>query len=77
MWLAAVYGKRSFLSKESDTKIVQSIYFAYNLGMISSYSNGLRLLAYSEQDHQHTLDRFSAACDLARMKISFRKTEVL
>jgi len=24
----AVYGKKSFLSKESDTKILQSIYFA-------------------------------------------------
>jgi len=30
--------KKSFLSKESDTKILQSVYFAYDVG-ISSYSN--------------------------------------
>jgi len=34
-----VYGKRSFLSKESDTKNLQSIYFACDVGIISSYSN--------------------------------------
>jgi len=34
-----VYGKKSFLSTESDTKIFQSIYFAYKAGIISSYSN--------------------------------------
>jgi len=34
-----VYGKKSFLSKESDTKIFQSIHFAYEVGIISSYSN--------------------------------------
>jgi len=28
-----VYGKKSFPSKESDTKILQSIYFAYDVGM--------------------------------------------
>jgi len=37
--LSFVYGKKSFLSKESDTKILQSIYFAYDVGIISSYSN--------------------------------------
>jgi len=31
-----VYGKKSFLSTESDTKISQSIYFAYKVGIISS-----------------------------------------
>jgi len=31
-----VYGKKSFLSKESDTKLLQSIYFAYEVGIISS-----------------------------------------
>jgi len=31
------YGKKSFLSKESDTKILQSVYFAYEVGTISSY----------------------------------------
>ena len=35
---ATVYGKKSFLSKKSDTKILQSIYFAYEVGVISSYS---------------------------------------
>jgi len=35
----AVCGKKSFLSKESDTKILQSIYFAYEVGIITSYSN--------------------------------------
>jgi len=32
----AVYRKKSFPSKESDTKILQSIYFAYEVGIISS-----------------------------------------
>jgi len=31
-----VHRKKSFPSKESDTKIVQSIYFAYEVGIISS-----------------------------------------
>ena len=30
--LNTVYGKKSFLSKESDTKILQSIYFTYDVG---------------------------------------------
>jgi len=34
-------GKKSFLSKESDTKILQSIHFAKEVGIISSYSNRL------------------------------------
>jgi len=34
-----VYGNKSFLSTESDTKILQSIYFTYKVGIISSYSN--------------------------------------
>jgi len=33
------YRNKSFASKESDTKILQSIYFAYEVGIISSYSN--------------------------------------
>jgi len=33
------YRKKSFPSKESDAKLLQSIYFAYELGIISSYSN--------------------------------------
>ena len=34
-----VYWKESFPSKESDTKLLQSINFAYEVGIISSYSN--------------------------------------
>jgi len=34
-----VYGKKSFRSTESDTKILHSIYFAYKVGNISSYLN--------------------------------------
>ena len=34
-----VYWRKSFLSTESDTKILQCIYFAYKVGIISSYSN--------------------------------------
>jgi len=37
-----VYGKKSFLSKESDTKILQSIYFTYDVGIISSYMHELK-----------------------------------
>jgi len=33
---STVYGKKSFLSKESNTKILQSIPFAYEVGIISS-----------------------------------------
>jgi len=32
-------GKKSFLSKESDTKILHSIYFAYDVGIINSLRN--------------------------------------
>jgi len=37
--LAFTFGKKSFLSTESDNKILQSIHFAYKIGIISSYSN--------------------------------------
>jgi len=37
-----VFGKKSFLSDESDTKILQSTYFAYEVGMVSSYSNRIK-----------------------------------
>ena len=37
----------------------------------------LVLLAPSEVDIQHALDRFATACDNAGMKISTKKTEVL
>jgi len=44
MFLLTVCGKKSFLSKESDTKILQSKNIAYDVGIISSYSNRLFLL---------------------------------
>jgi len=31
--------KKSFPSKESDTKILEDMYFAYEVGIISLYSN--------------------------------------
>jgi len=39
LYMNTVCWKKSFLSTESDTKILQSIYFAYKVGIISSYSN--------------------------------------
>jgi len=33
------YRKESYPSKASDTKLLQSTHFAYELGIISSYSN--------------------------------------
>jgi len=41
------------------------------------FADGLVLLASSQQGLQHALDRFSAACDRAKMKISAKNTEVL
>jgi len=35
------YGKKFFPSTESDTELLQSIYFAYEIDIISSYSNGI------------------------------------
>jgi len=32
----SVYGNKSFFSKEADSKILQSIYVAYEAGIISS-----------------------------------------
>jgi len=42
--LKVVYRKKSFPSKESDTEILQSIYFAYEVGIIGSYSNRISKL---------------------------------
>jgi len=39
LFTKTVYGKKSFLSKESCTKILQSTFFSYEVGIISSYSN--------------------------------------
>ena len=38
-WIPLFMEQKSFPSKESDTKILQSMHFAYKLGIISSYSN--------------------------------------
>jgi len=41
------------------------------------FVDDLVLLASCQQVYQHALDRFSAACDRAGMKISTKNTEVL
>jgi len=41
------------------------------------FADDFVLLASSQEGLQHALDRFSAACDRPRMKISTKKTEVL
>jgi len=38
--------KKSFLSKESNIKILQSMYFVYDVGIISSYSNRIHLIEW-------------------------------
>jgi len=43
---------------------------------ISLFADDLVLLASSESDLQHALDRFSAACDQVGMKISTKKSDV-
>jgi len=55
-----VYGKKSFLSKETDIKILQSIYFAYEVNFISSYSN--RGFVFF-QNQNKTLFFFILKCD--------------
>jgi len=35
------YRKESFSSKEPDTKVLQKIYFAYEVGIINYFSNGI------------------------------------
>jgi len=42
-WIPLSMEKKSFLSKESDTKILQSMYFAYDLGIISSHSSRIHI----------------------------------
>jgi len=42
-WIPLSVVKKSFLSKESDTKILQSIPFPYEVGIISSYSNRIHI----------------------------------
>ena len=38
-WILLSMLKKSFPSKESDTKILEDMYFAYEVGIISLYSN--------------------------------------
>jgi len=42
-WIPLTMEKTSFLRKESYTTILQSMYFAYEVGIISSYSNRIRI----------------------------------
>jgi len=42
-WIPLSIEKKSFLSKESDTEILQSMYFAYEVGIISYYSNKIHI----------------------------------
>jgi len=42
-WIPLSMEKKSFPSKESDTKILQSMHFAYEVGIISSYSNRIHI----------------------------------
>jgi len=37
--MKTIYGKKSFVSTESDIKTSKSIYFANKMGIISCYSN--------------------------------------
>jgi len=48
-----VYRKESFSSKESDTKLLQNIYFAYLAGIISSYPNRI---CYKKIEKKRTID---------------------
>jgi len=57
--LKAVHGKKSSLIKESESKILRSIYFAYEEGIISSSPNKIYLnddaSCLRSRDHQHLL----------------------
>jgi len=43
-WIPLSMEKKLFLRKESDTKILQSMFFAYVVCIISSYSNRIHIL---------------------------------
>jgi len=42
-WIPLSMEKKSFPRKESDTKILQGMYFAYEVGIISFYSNRIHI----------------------------------
>ena len=44
------YSKKSFPSKESDNKILQSIYFAYEVDIIRSYYNSIGMFFISNSN---------------------------
>ena len=45
--MKTVYGKKSFISAESGNKVLQSIYFACKLRIISSYSNRIWMKSFN------------------------------
>jgi len=47
------YRKKSFPSKESDTKLLQSIDFDYEVGVINSYSNRIKKRCRICHNHNH------------------------
>jgi len=42
-WIPLSMEKKSFLSKGSNTEILQSMYFAYEVGIIRSYSKRIHI----------------------------------
>jgi len=57
--------KETSLSTESDTKILQSIYFAYKVGIISSYTthgHGRRKKRSFDIRQRHSFLRFCCHC---------------
>ena len=67
-----VYGKKSFHSKESDTKILQSIYSAYDVGIISSSSK--RKIANSTIT---TYERWHFAIPAVNLRVTLPSTHDL
>ena len=65
------YRKESFPIKESDTKLLQSIYFAYEVGIISSYSNRI---CYRKIAKSRTKDAWELHAALRTMFQDHRST---
>jgi len=62
---------------DSRSRVEEGVAFVSCRINRSRFADVLVLLASSQQHLQHVLDRFSAACDRARMKIRTKNTEVL
>jgi len=60
----SVYGKKSFLSTESDIKILQSIYFAYKVGIVSCHSNRTLQCLHAHIRWESTHIRWSRTCSI-------------